>query len=156
MRGERLMASDYFLEIEGIKGESKDKKHKDMIDVESWSWGASQLDTVGTPGLKGEDLSFHHHIDKASPVLMLSCAQGKHIPKAVLYIRRSADDSGDYYKVTFEDVLISSFQHGGEGGGALPTEQVSMHYAKVDFAYAQVRRNVLDTYFETGDIPNQD
>ena len=36
------MASvDYFLKIEGVDGESTDGKHKNEIDVLSWSWGES-------------------------------------------------------------------------------------------------------------------
>ena len=34
-----MAAVDYFLKFDGIKGESADVKHKDEIDVESWSWG---------------------------------------------------------------------------------------------------------------------
>lgn len=33
------MPKDYFLVIEGIKGESKDGKHPDSIEIESFSWG---------------------------------------------------------------------------------------------------------------------
>jgi type VI secretion system secreted protein Hcp len=36
------MAVDMFLELEGIKGEAQDGKHKDKIDVLAWSWGMSQ------------------------------------------------------------------------------------------------------------------
>ena len=35
------MAADYFLQITGIPGESKEAKHKDWIDVLSWSFGES-------------------------------------------------------------------------------------------------------------------
>ena len=35
-------AVDFFLKIDGIKGESVDKDHKDEIEIASWSWGASQ------------------------------------------------------------------------------------------------------------------
>ena len=35
----RMAAVDYFIKFDGIKGESADAKHKDEIDVESWSWG---------------------------------------------------------------------------------------------------------------------
>ena len=38
----RGMAVDYFLQIAGIEGESTDAKHKDWIDVDSWSWGEAQ------------------------------------------------------------------------------------------------------------------
>jgi len=33
------MAVDFFLKIDGIKGESMDSTHKDEIDLQSWSWG---------------------------------------------------------------------------------------------------------------------
>ena len=36
------MASDYLLEIDGIKGESSDKAFKEAIELESFSWGAVQ------------------------------------------------------------------------------------------------------------------
>ena len=39
------MASDIFLKVDGIKGESTDVNHKDEIEVLSWSWGVTQ-----TPG----------------------------------------------------------------------------------------------------------
>ena len=35
------LASDIFAKIDDIKGESQDSKHKDWIDVLSWSWGTS-------------------------------------------------------------------------------------------------------------------
>ena len=35
------MAVDMFLKLDGIKGESKDYKHKDEIHIESFSWGMS-------------------------------------------------------------------------------------------------------------------
>ena len=36
------MAVDYFLQIAGVDGESVDAKHKGWIDIESFSWGATQ------------------------------------------------------------------------------------------------------------------
>ena len=44
-----MAAVDYFIKFDGIKGESADVKHKDEIDVESWTWG--ETNTGGTaPG----------------------------------------------------------------------------------------------------------
>lgn len=34
---------DYFLKIDGIDGESTDNKHKNEIDVLSWSWGKRRV-----------------------------------------------------------------------------------------------------------------
>ena len=44
------MAVDFFLKIDGIPGESTDAKHKDEIDVLSWSWGANQTGTMSYGG----------------------------------------------------------------------------------------------------------
>ena len=35
------MAVDMFIKIGDVKGESKDKTHKEEIDVLAWSWGVS-------------------------------------------------------------------------------------------------------------------
>ena len=42
------MASDFLLEIEGIKGESKDKVHKDTIEVDSFSWGVANAGSMAS------------------------------------------------------------------------------------------------------------
>ena len=84
------MAVDMFLKLSAIKGESKDVKHKDEIDVLSWSWGMSQSGTAHMGGGAGagkvavQDLNFTHYIDKSSPTLMLHCCNGKHIKSAML------------------------------------------------------------------------
>jgi len=44
------MATDYFLKLDGIKGESKDSKHKDEIDLLSFSWGATQTGAHASGG----------------------------------------------------------------------------------------------------------
>ena len=96
------MASDYFLEIDGIKGESKDDKHKGQIDIDSFSWGLSQsgLTRGGGGGGAGkatfQDIHFTKSVDSSSPVLFLSCASGKHIQKATLYGRKQGEDPLEY------------------------------------------------------------
>ncbi len=41
------MASDIFAKIGDIKGESLDDKHKDEIEVLSWSWGVTNAGCGG-------------------------------------------------------------------------------------------------------------
>ena len=45
-----MAAVDYFLKVDGIQGESKADKHKDEIDIESFSWGATQSGTFAVGG----------------------------------------------------------------------------------------------------------
>ena len=45
-----MAAVDYFLKIDGIQGESRDDRHKDEIDIESFSWGETQSGTFAVGG----------------------------------------------------------------------------------------------------------
>ena len=72
---------DYFLKIEGISGESVDLKHKGEIELESFSWGETQLAPASGAGsgagagkVQMQDLHFVSRINKASPRLMLASA----------------------------------------------------------------------------------
>ncbi|QJE96741.1 Hcp family type VI secretion system effector [Luteolibacter luteus] len=136
-------ASDYLLEIEGIKGESTDDKHRDAIEIESFSWGATN-DGIA----KAITFSLGKRIDKSSPLLFLACAKGNHIPQAILTCRKSGGDGKplDYYVITLSDILISSYQSGGGGGAGgatntLPVDQISFNYHKIKFEY----RRMLET-----------
>jgi type VI secretion system secreted protein Hcp len=137
-----MMAADFLLEIDGIKGESKDSKHKETIEVDSFSWGVSNAGShaSGTGGGAGkasfQDMHFTATVGKASPNLALSCAQGKHIKKAVLFVRKAGGDQKDYYVITLEDLLVSSYQSGdAAGGSSIPTDQFSLNYAKIKYEY---------------------
>jgi type VI secretion system secreted protein Hcp len=140
--------SDYFLKFEGtdIKGESKDAKHQDEIEMLSWSWGASQSGTFAIGGGGGagkvamQDFHFTMRLCKASPKLMQACATGEHIGKATLSARKAGDnkEQGDFLKVTFSDLLVSSYQTGGSGGDdPIPVDQISLNFAKVEIEYKE-------------------
>ncbi len=136
------MASDFLLEIDGIKGESKDKKHQDTIEVDSFSWGVSNAGSHGSNAGGGagkasfQDIHFTSQVGKASTLLALSCASGKHIKKAVLYVRKQGETQQDYYTLTLEDLLVSSYQSGDHAGGSsIPTDQFSLNYTKIKYEY---------------------
>src|SRR5215813_12805299 len=131
------MASDIFAKLGDIKGESIDDKHKDEIEVLSYSWGVSNAGSMsyGTGGGEGKasfhDLSFTHKIDKASPVLMQSCATGVHLKEATITHRKAGRGKQDYLVIKMNDVLITGVNdsEGSDGGAA---ETVSLTFAKVD------------------------
>jgi type VI secretion system secreted protein Hcp len=134
------MAVDAFMKFEGIKGESTDPQHPSEIEVLSWSWGAGVPPTEPAgSAIDVHDFSFVHRVDLASPRLMTRCANGEHIPSGLMSVRRenAKGQPLDYIKVTFTDVLVSSFQVSG-GGGAQPVEEVSFNFAKVEFSYQKV------------------
>ena len=114
-----MAAVDYFLKIDGIQGESKADKHKDEIDIQSFSWGATQSGTFAVGGGGGagkvsmQDFHFTMPDNKASPALFLACAQGDHIKSAILTCRKAGKEQQEFLKVTMSDILVSSFQTGG-------------------------------------------
>jgi type VI secretion system secreted protein Hcp len=132
---------DYFLKIDGIDGESTDAKHKDEIDVLSFSWGETNEGTQGAGGGGGagkvqmQDFHFVANTSKASPALFLGCASGEHFKKAVLTARKAGKEQLEFMKVTMEDLLISSYQVGGSAGDVVPVDQVSINFAKIEFSY---------------------
>ena len=133
------MASDIFAKIGDIKGESADAKHKDEIEVLSFSWGVTNGATIGPGGGAGagratfQDLSIIHNIDKASPLLLKACATGEHLKEATVTHRKAGKGQQEYLIVKMKDVVITGVVHGGSGEGS--SETVSLVFAKVDLEY---------------------
>jgi type VI secretion system secreted protein Hcp len=138
-------ASDYFLEIDGIKGESSDQKHPGTVDIESFSWGATNKSSGAGGGggagkVKFRDISIKKPVDAASPKLFLACATGQHLKKAVLYVRKAGGGGGvEYLKITLTDVLVSSYNVSSqEPKGPGEVESVSFNFAKFEESYVPV------------------
>jgi type VI secretion system secreted protein Hcp len=141
-----IPASDYLLELDGIKGESSDKKHKDTIDIESFSWGATNPSTSAVRSSGGgggsgkvslQDFHFVKAIDKSSPALFKRTVSGQRIKKAILFVRKAGGDQQEYLQITLSDVLVSSYKTTPQpaGSGAGPTDQFSLNYAKIEYSY---------------------
>jgi len=134
------MAADIFAKLGDIKGESIDDKHKDEIEVLSYSWGVSNAGSMGfgTGGGEGkatfQDLSFTHKIDKASPVLMQACATGVHLKEATITHRKSGKGQQEYLVIKMNDVIVTGVTHGGTGSDG-SSENVSIAFAKVNVEY---------------------
>ncbi|MEP6990745.1 MAG: type VI secretion system tube protein Hcp [bacterium] len=136
-----MAAVDYFLKIDGIEGESADSKHKNEIELESFSWGASQAGHVsGGAGMGAgkvvmQDFHFTTKTSKASPKLLLACCNGQHVKMATLVARKAGKEQAEYLKVTLSDVLVSSITSSGSQGNIVPVEQVSLSFGKVEIEY---------------------
>jgi len=137
-----MAAVDYFLKIDGIPGESPDHKHKDEIQVLSFSFGASQAGTMAFGGGGGagkvqmQDFHFMQNVNKSSPKLFLACATGEHIKSALLTCRKAGKEQQEYLKVKFTDLLVSSYQTNGDGNANhLPIDSISLNFSKIEWDY---------------------
>jgi len=132
------VASDIFAKIGDIKGESLDNKHKDAIEVLSWSWCLTHAGTRSTGG-GGEgkasfhDLSFTHKIDKASPVLLQACATGVHLKDATITHRKAGKGQQDFLIFKMNDLIVTAVASDNSEDGQMET--VSLAFAKIDLEY---------------------
>ena len=140
------MASDYYLQLDGIKGESADSRHSAWIECTSISWNIHQPKsaTASTAGghtaerAELSEITIHKLVDLASPVLAQTCACGKTIPKAKLEMMR-ADGNGEpikYFEVELENVLIAHIAPSFDGGD-VPGESLGLKFSKVKWKYTQ-------------------
>jgi len=135
------MASNIFAKIGDIKGESLDAKHKDEVEVLSWSWGVSQSGSIAPGGGGGQgkasfnDFNFTHHIDKASPGLLKACATGQHLKEGTITMRKAGKGQQEFLIIKMNDIIITSVNPSGSGDTAATAENVVLQFAKVDLEY---------------------
>lgn len=132
------MAADIFAKLGDIKGESQDNKHKDEIEVLSWSWGVTNSVSVAGSGIGAgranfHDLSFTHKIDKASPLLMNACAAGVHLKEATITHRKAGKGQQEFLVIKMNDVIITALGDADSDDESMET--VSLAFAKVDVEY---------------------
>ena len=139
------MATNIFMKMKEIPGESTDKNHDKEFELMSFNHGVSQP-TSPTRSTGGgatvercfhQDFSISKYVDIGSPDLNLFCCQGKAIKQIDIICYRADDVSGaavDYLKYTLNDCIVSSISVSG-GGGDIPVESVTFNYAKIKWAY---------------------
>ena len=138
------MASDCYLELEGIEGECTAKGFEKKIEILSLSFGGSAPTSAG-PGSGGisssrvmlTPFSMMKKYDKSSAAMFQHMCDGTHIPKAVISVRKQTGSAQEAYLVyTLTDALIESYSTGlSSGGDDLPTDSFSLAFAKVEVEY---------------------
>ena len=146
--GAGFAASNIFLQLDGIAGESIDARHKDQIDILSYSLGLTNPANTGSSSGAGTSagrlacgaLVLTKFLDKSSPPLIAAVASGKHIKSGKLSFTATGPKGGvDYYVVSLTDVVVSAVQQSEASGSPKVTDQVSFSVAKYAFEYQQVQ-----------------
>lgn len=123
------------------RSSNKDDAHKETIEIASWSWGATNSNTMssggGGTGREASSPSISEIVvtktqDKSSPQLFHNVSKGKKTEE----LKKQTTHNGEtYYQVKFTDVLISSFQSGGTSGNDRPMESLSLNFTKIEWNY---------------------
>lgn len=166
------MASDFFVKIDGIDGESSDKSHSKWIEVIAFEHGSLQNIGVGratdvTGRGQFAPFRFTHLVDKATPKLQQFCMSGQKVAKVQFAVCRAvAGMQVPVYEVTLENVkiaktqvksvvsdgksadLIDSFT--GADGAYIPTELVELIPGKITWKVTAIKPdNTKDGAVET-------
>lgn len=130
-------ALDWFLKIDGIKGESQDDKHKGEIEIESFSWGLKSTAPLDGRSMKGRacvsEIAFTKRADAASPLLLANAASGMQMPKAILIGRKAGETQQEFLKIELSNILVSSVAH--SGSTEVVQEAFELRFAKAQVVY---------------------
>ncbi len=137
------MTVSIFMNVDGIKGESTDEKHKDEIRLSSCSFSAANSSaynnaskTVSKGQAQMADIQFSKEADKTSVELFKACASGKVIPKVKIAFQTNVGDDKkiDFLVYELENVVVNSYNFSASSEA---DEHGSLTYAKIKQIYDQ-------------------
>lgn len=143
------MAFDAFMYIEGgnpkCEGETTDKKYKDKkaFEIYSFSWGASNPNTIGSYGggagggkVQMSPIAVSKKSDRASSSLFLNCCKGTHFDKGTIVLRKAGGDNPvEFITYEFTELFVDSIHWAGGTGQEECSESVTFAFGKVDIKY---------------------
>ncbi len=141
------MASDIFIRIDGIEGESTDEQHPGWIEVFNYKLAlrqriSSTASSAGGATAERADFKpfhFKRPIDKASPKLAIACADGTHIDQVLVEVCRAGGERLKYMTYRMRNCIIKKTLT--VGGGDFPVESVDIDYGQIEWAYTQQNRS---------------
>ena len=135
-----------------IKGDSRDSKHKDAVEVTTFSHMISQPKSATASSAGGHsservefgDLVFTKDIDYATPALMAACSSGTLVKDIeVLFYRAYGGNTAKgeqsrclYYELKLKNTIISSVTTSMSAEG-LPTETFTLKPAAMLWKYEE-------------------
>jgi type VI secretion system secreted protein Hcp len=129
---------DMLLQLQGVTGESSDAKHKDFIELESWSWSMLSPTDVSTghahAKVKIEHFKIVKRADRSSPVLIQYLQQNVIVKSGKLIVRKAGGpDALPYYEIEFKNLRVTSFSTQTEKENVLET--VTFAFETATFKY---------------------
>ncbi|MBX9735622.1 MAG: type VI secretion system tube protein Hcp [Phycisphaerales bacterium] len=146
------MGFDGFIKIKDCPGESTDDKHKEWIEINSFSEGVSQPhggQMSATGAIAGgradfQDLSFTKLMDKSSTKLRFLCSKGEHIPEINIELCLATGDKAKYMDYKFTACFVTAVTCNGNAkstNDGRPTETVTIRFGKVEWTYIHLAKD---------------
>lgn len=146
-----MPATDYFLKLDQVPGESLKVGHEKEMELNNWNFSAYQTGTseIGAGLSAGRvslsDFSFSKIADSATAKLLQMMFTGQHLKNAIMTARRSGESGGepvDYLKWEYTDVIVSGHSYNGVGGASIPEENVTLRFTKAVMFYREIKQGV--------------
>jgi len=135
------MPSDYYVLLAGVNGESQASGMTNNIELDSWSWGASNPTSLGGKGLaagKPSLASFNcsFSLEAASFQLIMNLVQGTVVATTTFTGRKTGGGGTPYtyLVITMTNCFIEAFSTGG-GSSGNPPASLSIAYEKINYQY---------------------
>jgi len=133
--------AETFLRLGDIKGESTDAKHKDEIEVLSFT--QSWTNTGGTVGGGGSAagkvqcgaITVMKNIDRASPLLLKAVATGEHIKDGLITFRTEGGRTLEYYTVKLANVIVTELTQTDTPDPNRIMEKLVLNAGKFEYEY---------------------
>jgi type VI secretion system Hcp family effector len=137
-----VAAYSAWLEIDGMPGEATEVNHRDWIDVAGFEI-AGRLNEVG-------GFSIRKNLDRASPKLFLSCAQGTVHRDVTLDLRKVTYQGADtgYLRLQLSDVIFTGQETSGSDSADRPEETVTLSFSKVVYIYLDGKQTGGTIYYD--------
>lgn len=137
------MASDMFMKVSGVDGESKQKGLENWIEITSFSMSSATPGStaigggsgVGKPSIHGVSVSTS--AGKHTPNINLKYFKGEHFDKVeIKFIKQTGQDAAaeTYYHLTMDHVFFTSNQM-SKGQGSLGSEGMNVTAEKYKQEY---------------------
>lgn len=134
-----------YLQLGDIKGEATEQNHKDWIDCNTMSNAITRSvsgDARGAQRARGTtglgDVVVVRKLDKSSVKIAEACAAGRYFDKAELHLTSVLNNKEEtVLKIVLSNVLTTSYSLHAQGDQkALPTEEITINYTKIEWTYA--------------------
>jgi len=135
------MPTDAYLLIAGVNGESQAQGMTNNIELDSWSWGASNPADIGNKGLSAgkpslADFTCSFSLDAASYQIVKNLVNGTHVATATFTGRKTGGGGNpyNYLIITMTNCFVTNFSTGG-GASGTPSASLSLAYEQIQYQY---------------------
>jgi type VI secretion system secreted protein Hcp len=135
-------SADTFLLLDDVRGEATDSKHKDWIEILSYTQTFRNSASAPTGAVKVTcgDVTVLKSIDRSSPELVEGVVTGKFFKEAKIeFVATGGKDQVQYYVVTIRDVQLAAIEQTDQPDDARIVERVTLRGGEFRYAYRQQR-----------------